>query len=382
MIYEIPALGAREQQVLGLIDDQHRALRLQLHSPRRWEGQLRRQTFARAVQGSNSIEGFVAKLDDAAAIAAGDTPLDTAEETQLAIKGYSDAMTYVLQMADDHDFAYSTRLLKSLHFMMTGYHLTNRPGLWRAGSIFVQQEETGRIVYEGPDVEVVSELMARLVSQVQEGADDGISAFSLAAMAHLNLVMIHPFKDGNGRMARCLQSLVLARDGMSSPVFMSVEEYLGHNTQAYHDVLADVGRGAWNPGHDARPWLRFMLTAHLRQARTHLRRLREIERLWVELDTLAARHHLPERTLIALSDAANGLRVRNQTYRTALEETGNAPVSEVTASKDLRLLTDLDLLQASGEKRGRFYIAAPALSRIRLSILQARDPRDNSDPFA
>jgi hypothetical protein len=86
--------------------------------------------------------------------------------------------------------------------------------------------------------------------------------------------------------------------------------------------------------------------------------------------------------LIALSDAANGLRVRNQTYRTALEETGNEPVSEVTASKDLRLLTNLGLLQASGEKRGRFYVAAPALSRIRLTIVQARDPRDNSDPFA
>jgi Fic family protein len=50
-------------------------------------------------------------------------------------------------------------------------------------------------------------------------------------MAHLNLVMIHPFRDGNGRMARCLQSVVLAREGVLSPVFMSVEEYLGRNTQ-------------------------------------------------------------------------------------------------------------------------------------------------------
>ena len=33
-------------------------------------------------------------------------------------------------------------------------------------------------------------------------------------MAHLNLVLVHPFRDGNGRMARCLQTLVLARDGI------------------------------------------------------------------------------------------------------------------------------------------------------------------------
>lgn len=55
-------------------------------------------------------------------------------------------------------------------------------------------------------------------------------------MVHLNLV-IRPFKDGNGRMARFLQSYVLAADGTLAPVFLSVEEYLGQNTQEYYDVL-------------------------------------------------------------------------------------------------------------------------------------------------
>jgi len=85
-------------------------------------------------------------------------------------------------------------------------------------------------------------------------------------MAHLNLVMIHPFRDGNGRMARCLQSLVLARGGVLSPMFMSIEEYLGRNTHNYYNVLAQVGGGSWQPERDTRPWIRFILTAHLRQA--------------------------------------------------------------------------------------------------------------------
>ncbi|GAB2822248.1 hypothetical protein GCM10027022_10850 [Alpinimonas psychrophila] len=70
-----------------------------------------------------------------------------------------------------------------------------------------------------------------------------------ALMAHLNLVMIHPFRDGNGRMARCLQSLILAAEGVLSPVFMSVEEYLGNNTQDYYRMLAEVCGGTglnWN----------------------------------------------------------------------------------------------------------------------------------------
>ncbi len=62
-------------------------------------------------------------------------------------------------------------------------------------------------------------------------------------MAHLNLTMIHPFKDGNGRMARALQTLVLSREGIVSPVFSSIEEWLGKNTLPYYNILAETGEG-------------------------------------------------------------------------------------------------------------------------------------------
>ena len=93
-----------------------------------------------------------------------------------------------------------------------------------------------------------------------------------AGMAHLNLVMIHPFRDGNGRMARALQTLVLARDQIPWPELSSIEEYLGLNTPSYYRVLADVGGRTWQPESDTRPWIRFVLTAHHRQATTTLRR--------------------------------------------------------------------------------------------------------------
>src|SRR5947199_4598904 len=93
-------------------------LALHLYEPRRWYGSLRRLSFARAIQGSNSIEGFDAALDDAAAVALGEEPLNADHETRLALKGYRDAMTYVLQLSAETDFAYSGQLLKSLPFMM------------------------------------------------------------------------------------------------------------------------------------------------------------------------------------------------------------------------------------------------------------------------
>lgn len=51
-----------------------------------------------------------------------------------------------------------------------------------------------------------------------------------AAMAHLNLTMIHPFRDGSGRVARALQALVIARDGLLRPVVSIIEEWSGANT--------------------------------------------------------------------------------------------------------------------------------------------------------
>jgi len=381
MLFTPPPLDGAEGRVLQQIDELRSALqlRLQLSEPRRWYGSLRRLSFARAIQGSNSIEGYDAVLDDAAAVALGEEPLDADEETRLALAGYRDAMKYVLQLASDTDFSYSSQLLKSLHFMMTSYHLKNRPGQWRTGSIYVRNDETGEVVYEGPDLDMVPSLVRELVDGLNDNGDLGLVG---GGMAHLNLVMIHPFRDGNGRMARCLQSLVLARGGVLSPVFMSIEEYLGRNTAEYYAVLAEVGRGSWRPkDDDVRPWLRFILKAHLRQARTILRRVKESEWLWVELERLAARHSVPERTLPAIFDAASGLRVRNATYRAALECTGDE-ITDQTASRDLRDLVRTGLLVPRGQARGRFYVAGPDVSAIRRAIIADRDSRDDSDPFA
>ena len=81
----------------------------QTYEPRRWFGSMRRLSLARAIQGSNTIEGFEATLDDAAAVALGEELLDAGEETRLALAGYRNAMTYVLQLVDEKDFDYSTR---------------------------------------------------------------------------------------------------------------------------------------------------------------------------------------------------------------------------------------------------------------------------------
>ncbi|GAB3254430.1 Fic family protein [Kineosporia babensis] len=371
-----------EQNVLQQIDDLRERLRWQLHEPRRWSGSLRRLALARAIQGSNSIEGYDARLDDAAAVALGEEPIDAGDETQRALAGYRDAMTHVLQLRQDDEFEHSTQLIKSLHFMMTSYSLANRPGLWRTGPVYVQKEDNGQIVYEGATPDDVPALMKEFAAELNKRSTAGEHPLLNGAMAHLNLVMVHPFKDGNGRMARCLQSLVLARSGLLSPVFLSIEEYLGKNTQDYYEVLAKVGQGCWNPTADARPWVQFALLAHLRQASTMLRRVDESAKLWIGLEDLAAGHHLPERCLTALFDAVSGLRVRNATYRSSLRESGEEEISFQTAGRDLKQMADADLLVPTGERRTRAYTAGQELLLLRRRIVEQRDPRDDSNPFA
>ncbi len=376
MLFAAPELDERERAVLAQIEDLNNKLRFQLNEPRRWSGSLRRLSFARNIRGSNSIEGFDAALDDAAAVAVREEPLDASAETRLALEGYRNAMTYVLQIAQEPQVEVSEALIKSLHFMMTLYDLKNSPGRWRPGAIFVRDEVSGDIVHEGADIDDVPSLMAQLVADLNTREDPPIVR---AAMAHLNLVMIHPFRDGNGRMSRCLQSLILAAEGVLSPVFMSVEEYLGRNTQDYYDILASVGGGTWQPSRDARPWIRFMLTAHLRQAQTLQRRVRESERLWSELERVRERLNMPERMIYPMFDAAYGLRIRNATYRAALSE--EEEITEQTASRDLKALVDADLLVAKGERRGRYYVSGRELTALRTQIFDKRGPRVDSDPF-
>ncbi len=273
MIFETPTLDDDERAVLTLLSEQRTDLRERVAEPRRWNGSLRRMAFARAVQGSNSIEGYNASLDDVVAAVEGEPTPDTEEETRLALAGYRDAMTYVLQVADDETLAIDEGLLKSLHFMMLRHDLSKRPGRWRPGATYIHHGATDEIVYEGPASDKVPGLIAELVQSLTE---DESPVVVKAAMAHLNLAMIHPFSDGNGRMARCLQTLVLARDRVIAPVFSSIEEFLGRNTEAYYGVLEEVGAGGWHPQRDARPWLRFCLRAHYLQATTTMRRREEI----------------------------------------------------------------------------------------------------------
>jgi Fic family protein len=360
MLFAAPRLDPVDRDVIERILATKQSLQHTLAVPRRWNGLLRRSTMGRAIRGSNSIEGYRIARQDVVAAAQGES-VEANEETGWAIEGYRRAMTHVLQLARDPHFVWSEQVVKSLHFMMLEHDLDKTPGMWREKAIYVYDEDKRRQVYEGPDFSQVADLMRDLVESLRN-PEPTVPNMVGAALSHLNLTMIHPFRDGNGRMARCLQTLVLGLGGVLEPTFSSIEEYLGYHQGPYYDVLTEVGRGSWHPGNDARPFVRFCLRAHYYQANTMLRRVREGERLYDVLAEMASSRGLPERTALALWDAAQGFKVVNATYRSA------ADVSQQVASRDLTALAEGGLLLAEGEKRARSYRAADIIANARKNV--------------
>lgn len=400
MIYEPPDLTGLDTEVIDQISRLQSMLAPHARLRSRWYGTLRRAQFARAVQGSNSIEGYNASVEEAAAVIDEDAPPELSEDTRLAIAGYRDAMTFALQFAagvsprDRTGSAAASEppmldlsTLRSLHFMMIRHDLAHHPGQFRPGSIWVENQD-GESVYQAPARPSIDSLLAEMFDQSAALLrDEAVPAVVAAAMAHLNLVLIHPFSDGNGRMARCIQTLLLAASAGAvgdplAPEFLSIEEYLGQNTLRYYTALTDVAAGRWSPQRSVRPWMEFCLTAHLRQTNTVLRRLDETVRLWGRCSELAEQRGLPPRVVDALCDCARGWSLRRSLYMARTETSAGDPISDGMASRDLQSMVRAGLLAPIGDKRGRSYRRSTELADVWDQVRAASPVPDNPDPYA
>jgi hypothetical protein len=222
---------------------------------------------------------------------------DGGGEDWRALEGCRRAMRYAARRALDPSLSYTTELILALHFMVTEDDRNARPGGWRSDKVQIHNSEA-EVVYEAPKAEGVPALMQELVDSLNGSSK--IPLVIRAALAHLNMLRIHPFRDGSGRMGRCLQALILAHESILYPEIANLEEYVGQYTQSYNEALASTG-ARWEPNRDTRKWVRFCLKAHYRQATTLIKKVAKLDHLRRELTAQQGAHGLPEDLLAHLS---------------------------------------------------------------------------------
>lgn len=376
MLFPTPSLSATDERVLGEIEAMRQGLRHQIQaSPSKWTFGLRKFLTADAVAASNSIEGFRVSTVDVQDLMDGERDVEISEENREETLAYQRMMTYIQTLHDVEDFQYGKGLLNALHWMLQGHHHTPRrpAGQWRRGLVYVTDpRDSGIAAYTAPEASLVPGLMTELVDWLQ--ATDDTHPLVRAALAHLHLVCIHPWSDGNGRMSRSLQTLMIAREGVLAPEFSSIEAWLGRpgNTWEYYRELAATG-ATYAPTQDVSRWVRFNLTAYHQQAQTVRYRMDRSARVWDILSVFVSSRALGERVISALHDVAVIGRVRRSGYERA------EGLNLQQAQRDLRDLVASEILTSVGRTRSRFYAAGPRFPEQALEI--AKTPVTLTSPY-
>lgn len=127
---------------------------------------------------------------------------------------------------------------------------------YRQGGMQVVSGAIGheKVHYQAPDAAFIPAFMDEFLSWVNESTEDN---FLKAGIAHLWFLAIHPFDDGNGRIARAIIELFCCRSDGDSRRFYSMAEYILRHRSEYYNALESAQRGS----SDITQWLEWFLLA-------------------------------------------------------------------------------------------------------------------------
>ncbi len=126
---------------------------------------------------------------------------------------------------------------------------------YRHGSVYIVDE---KVEHTGLPWQKLSEYMDDLIAFIQEDSD--INDLIKAALIHFYIAYLHPYFDGNGRMARLLHLWYLVQQGYSSVLFIPLSEYIGKSRKGYYDAYTLAESNAGISGvMDATPFLVYFI---------------------------------------------------------------------------------------------------------------------------
>ncbi len=157
------------------------------------------------------------------------------------VKGYYAALDHAESYAADHETITET-YIRTLHaLVMAGGKKRCKLTPYRSGQNVIRDSGSGGIVYMPPEAGDVPALMKDMAGWVNQHAAE-VPTPIVAAVAHYQFATIHPYYDGNGRVARLLTNTVLHQHGYGLRGIYNLEEYYARNLRDYYAAL-DVGEG-------------------------------------------------------------------------------------------------------------------------------------------
>ena len=302
---------------------------------------LNREVRVGRAAGTTRIEG--AELDEAAVNRLVRSPLtgaDTEDERNNinALQAYE----FIDFLSDQSDIPVDELVIRQLNrYFIATAAAPLTPGVYRKGP--------NRVSYfQPPDQGDVPSLMRAFALWLR--SDEGeLHPVVKAGLAHLHLVAIHPFWDGNGRTARGLDTLLLQRSPFGFRKLLSLESSLLNLKDDYFASIQRALGSTFTLDYDATPWLEFS-TMVLKVCSDELvAKTTDWHRMMQQAHDKLTANGLPPRYADAYAFAVQTEQITRSDY---MEITG---VSAATASRDLAQLVNRGVFSAEGKTRSRTY---------------------------
>lgn len=202
-----------------------------------------------------------------------------------------------------------------------------------------------RTHFQAPDASRLEKEMSSFTAWLN--AEASMPMVIKASLAHLRFLTIHPFDDGNGRLARALTEWVLARGERSELRFYSLSSEIQREKDAYYEEIERAQRNTM----DVTRWISWFVGCHSRAlalADVKLAKILEKSRFWQRHQALVMNAN-QRRMLNALLDGFDG-------HLTSSKWAKICKVSQDTAGREIEVLVKAGVLAREGQGRSTHYV--------------------------
>jgi cell filamentation protein, protein adenylyltransferase len=316
---------------------------------------LRRRAWIRTIHGTTRIEGNTLSDIEVDELLTGAAGTRLPRKDALEILGSRAALSFVDELAGDPDILPGEHVVREIHRrVLDGQSPLLTPGEYRRGENRVGRRN-GEVIFTTPPSGDLGALM-RAFGKWLSGPATRIQPPIAAALAHLELVAIHPFNDGNGRTARALGRLFLVRGGYALGGLVSLDAYLDQDRDPYFAAISTTIGRSYEPPYDATPFVSYFIDGITRSADHVLGRIRELGAAMILIRQEIASGELPPAMITGLGYAVINRSIRPADY---MRVTGR---SKNSATRDLRTAEARGFLVSSGQTRTKVFLVGPRLA--------------------